>query len=80
MIFRFNFLIFKNMRCFFCQYNSTPSFKDVENLGKFLSARKKIVGRERSNVCAKHQRKLTKELKHARFLGLLPYVSYQGIK
>lgn len=68
------------MKCFFCQYNSNPSFKDVENLEKFLSSRKKMVSRDRSSVCAKHQRKLTREIKYARFLGLIPYVSYQGIK
>ncbi len=68
------------MKCFFCQYGSEPSFKDLDNLTKFLSARKKIVNRERSHLCAKHQRKLQKEIKYARFLGLLPYVSYQGIK
>ncbi|MFZ6034811.1 MAG: 30S ribosomal protein S18 [Patescibacteria group bacterium] len=68
------------MKCFFCQYNSNPSFKDVENLEKFLSSRKKMVSRDRSSVCAKHQRKLTREIKYARFLGLIPYVSYQGVK
>ncbi len=66
-------------KCFFCQYGGEPSFKDVDNLAKFISARKKIVNRERSYVCAKHQRKITKEVKYARFLGLLPYTSYQGL-
>lgn len=68
------------MKCFFCQYNSRPSFKDIENLEKFLSPRKKVTSRERNGLCAKHQRKLTQEIKHARFLALIPYVSYQGIK
>lgn len=67
------------MKCFFCQYKSEPNIKEVENLLKFLSSRFKIVNRERSNLCAKHQRKLTKVIKHARFLALIPYVSYQGI-
>ena len=67
-------------KCFFCQYNVSPSFKDIDNLQKFLTPRMKIVSRERSNVCAKHQRKLTKQMKYARFLALLPYVSYQGLK
>jgi len=67
-------------KCFFCKYQIDPSFKDVENIEKFLSKRKKIVGRERTSTCAKHQRKLTKQIKYARFLGLLPYVSYQGMK
>jgi len=66
------------MKCYFCQYNLKPSFKEVDHLEKFLSPRKKIVSREKSAVCAKHQRQLTKEIKYARFLALIPYVSYQG--
>ncbi len=66
--------------CFFCEYKLEPAFKDLDNLDKFLSIRKKIVNRERSRVCAKHQRKLTKEIKYARYLALLPFVSYQGMK
>jgi small subunit ribosomal protein S18 len=66
--------------CFFCQYGVTPNFKDVDNLEKFISPRKKILSRTKSYVCAKHQRKLTKAVKHARFLALLPYVSYKVIK
>lgn len=68
------------MKCFFCEFKSEPNFKEVENLEKFISPRKKILSRERTHICAKHQRKLTKAIQHARFLGLLPYVSYQGIK
>lgn len=68
------------MSCFFCQYKIEPKFKDTDNLEKFLSPRKKLIGRERTGTCAKHQRKLTKQIKYARFLGLLPYVSYQGHK
>jgi small subunit ribosomal protein S18 len=67
------------MKCFFCQYSSDPTLKEIENLEKFLSPRKKILSREITNVCAKHQRKLTKEIKHARYLALIPYVSYQGV-
>jgi len=68
------------MKCFFCQYKTNPSFKDVDNLQKFLTPRKKIINREDSGVCAKHQRSLTKELKYARYLALIPYVSYQGLR
>ncbi len=67
-------------KCFFCKYSIEPNYRDVENLEKFLSPRKKIVGREKTNVCAKHQRMLTKHMKYARYLALLPYVSYQGVK
>lgn len=68
------------MMCFYCQYKVEPSFKNIENLAKFLSPRKKIINRDRSNLCAKHQRKLTKEIKYARFLALMPFVSYQGLR
>jgi len=68
------------MKCFFCQYKTEPSFKDVDNLEKFLSSRKKILSREKTGLCAKHQRTLTKQIKYARFLALIPYVSYQGLK
>lgn len=67
-------------RCFFCQYNILPNFKQVENLSKFISTRKKILGRDKTSTCAKHQRILTKEIKYARYLALLPYVSYQGLR
>lgn len=68
------------MKCFFCQYKTNPNYKDVENLEKFLSPRKKILGRDKTGVCAKHQRMLTKHIKYARFLALIPYVSYQGLR
>jgi small subunit ribosomal protein S18 len=67
-------------KCFFCQYKADPSYKDIENIEKFISPRKKIVGREKTGVCAKHQRKLTVQIKYARYLGLIPYVSYQGLR
>jgi len=67
-------------RCFFCKFNTNPSIHEIENLDKFISPRKKILHREKTNVCAKHQRVLTKVIKHARFLALIPFVSYQGIK
>ena len=67
-------------KCFFCQYSAVPSFKDIDNLQKFISPRKKLLSRDKTGTCAKHQRQLTKQIKYARFLGLLPYVSYQGMK
>jgi len=57
-----------------------PDYKVVENLEKFLTPRKKIVSREKSGVCAKHQRTLSKQVKYARYLALVPFTSYQGVK
>lgn len=67
-------------KCFFCKYHSHPDYKDAENIAKFLSPRMKLVSREKSGVCAKHQRELTKHVKYARYLALIPYTSYQGVK
>jgi len=67
-------------KCFFCKFSTHPNYRDVDNLEKFLSPRKKIVSREKSGVCAKHQRMLTKHMKYARYLALVPYVSYQGLR
>lgn len=66
--------------CFFHKYRTEPSYKDLENLEKFLSPRKKILDRDKTGLCAKHQRKLSQEIKYARYLALIPYVSYQGQK
>ncbi|QQS43525.1 30S ribosomal protein S18 [Candidatus Roizmanbacteria bacterium] len=68
------------MKCFYCKYSIEPDYKDVENLEKFLTPRKKIVSREKSGICAKHQRALSKQIKYARYLALIPYTSYQGSK
>lgn len=67
-------------KCFFCKYKAEPTFKEADNLEKFLSSRMKIVSREYNGLCAKHQRSLAREIKYARFLALIPFVSYQGEK
>lgn len=65
-------------KCIFCQNKTHPSFQVPEELEKYISPRKKIVNREKTHVCARHQRQLTKQIKYARYLALLPYVSYQN--
>jgi len=65
--------------CFFCQHKTDPSYKDTANLVKFLTPRKKILLAEKSGSCAKHQRKLAKQIKYARYLALIPYTSYQQV-
>ncbi len=66
--------------CFFCKFNSEPNYKDLENIEKFLTQRMKITNRDRSALCAKHQRQLSKQIKYARYLALIPFTSYQGAK
>ena len=61
--------------CQFCKEKIEPNFKDVANLTKYMSDRGRIIGRDRSGVCAKHQRRMTTEVKRARHLALLPFVA-----
>lgn len=50
-------------------------YKDIDILKRFLNPNGKIVGKRRSGVAAKNQRKLALAIKRARFMGLLPYVA-----
>lgn len=49
------------------------SYRNYEELSKFLSDRAKIYNRRRTGLTAKQQRKLTSAVAHARHLGLLPF-------
>lgn len=61
--------------CCFCANNlKDPDFRDVELLGNFLSAGKKILPRKRSGLCATHQRKVARAVKRARTMALMPYI------
>lgn len=60
--------------CVFCNQDKEPDYKDSQFLLNFLTDRARIIPAYRSGVCAKHQRKLGREIKRARFLALLPYV------
>jgi small subunit ribosomal protein S18 len=50
-------------------------YKDPKMLGRYISERGKIVPSRITAVSQKAQRKLAREIKRARFLALLPYVS-----
>lgn len=60
--------------CPFCENKTTPDYKDSLVLNRYITERGKILGRARTGVCAKHQRKLTSEIKLARHVALLPFV------
>ena len=60
--------------CSFCADKSaTIDYKDVRKLGKYLTERGKILPRRISGTCAIHQRAVTKAIKRARIVALLPY-------
>ena len=61
--------------CMFCKKKLEIDYKNLELLSRFVSSKRKIVSRRTSGNCAKHQRKLVKEIKRARFLSLPPYAA-----
>jgi small subunit ribosomal protein S18 len=60
--------------CVYCTTRTIPSYTDSAGLRRFVSTRGKIVSKLRSGVCSRHQRVLTREVKHARHLALLPFM------
>ena len=63
-------------QCRFCREGRTSiDYKDLEILQKLLTNRGKIFSRKRSGNCAACQRKVQRAIKHARFIGLLPFQS-----
>jgi small subunit ribosomal protein S18 len=62
--------------CYFCQRNvSEIDFKNAKLLERFISGLGKIKSKKRTGLCSTHQRKLSKAIKRARFLGLLSFTS-----
>lgn len=51
------------------------NFRNFEDLGKLMNDRARIIGRKRSGLTAKEQRLVSREVKRARHLGLLPFKS-----
>ncbi len=65
----------KEKQCYFCYNNiQDVDYKDVKILKRFLSSFAKIVPRKRSKVCMKHQRTMTRAVKRARIMAMLPFV------
>lgn len=63
------------IQCYFCSQNIKDiDYKNTENLRRFISPQAKILPRKRTNLCAKHQRRLAIAIKRARILGLIPFV------
>jgi small subunit ribosomal protein S18 len=61
--------------CYFCIKNvKSIEYKDTLTLRRYISSYGKIVPRRRSGVCSSHQRKLSRAIKRARVLALLPFV------
>jgi len=62
--------------CKFCteKIDSVP-YRDVKLLQQFVAERGKIVPRRLTGVCTTHQRRLTRAIKQARNIALLPFAT-----
>lgn len=62
--------------CSFClERVEHIDYKEVSRLRRYLSDRAKILPRRTTGTCARHQRALTRALKRARHLALLPFTA-----
>ena len=61
-------------KCRLCQGKVTVvDYKDIALLKGFVNERGKILPGRYSGLCAQHQRKLSRAVKQAREVALLPY-------
>ena len=65
----------KEKGCLFCKTKTEPNWQEYEKMREFLSPQSKIINRQFSGVCVRHQKRLAREIKHARHLALLPFVT-----
>jgi small subunit ribosomal protein S18 len=66
----------KKKICRFCTDSSLKiDYKNYRLLRSFITERGRIIPRRISGNCAKHQRELTREIKRARHVALLPFTA-----
>jgi small subunit ribosomal protein S18 len=58
--------------------NQPIDYKDVELLRKFVSERGKMIPRRISGLTARQQRDLTRAVKYARLVALLPFLNKEA--
>ncbi len=60
--------------CRFCDEKSmTIEYKNPSLLRRFIAGQGKIIPRTVTGTCAKHQKEITKAIKRARNIALMPY-------
>jgi small subunit ribosomal protein S18 len=64
-----------NKQCSFCEERSEYiDYKNLKVIYPFLTKYAKIVPKYYSGVCLRHQKMLSRAIKRARFMALIPYV------
>jgi len=67
--------ITEQKHCYYCVNKDVEvDFKDVQTLQRFMSHYSRIVPRRRTGLCSKHQRAVTRAIKRARVMGLMPFI------
>lgn len=61
--------------CRFCANKTKIDYKDADSLRRYMTERGKILPRRITGTCSKHQREISKAIKRARSICLLPYVA-----
>lgn len=64
---------------YFVLNKSEPNYKDVILLRRFINDRGKLISQAYSGLTAKNQRKVSAEVKKARFMALLPYTDKHAL-
>lgn len=59
----------------YCPEGKCFDYKDIDTLKRYLSETGKIKPRRQTGNCSRCQRELAREIKRARHLALLPFVS-----
>ncbi len=59
--------------CKICEHDLVLTYKQPDELKRYMNKLGKILPRRATRLCAKHQRQLSREVKRARKMALLPY-------
>lgn len=68
----------RRLQDFFHQNKGGIDYRDGDTLRKFLSPEGKILPSRRTGLTSKNQRKLTRAIKRARLVALIPFVNPDG--
>ena len=65
---------FRRRSCYFCETREPIDYKNAQLLRRFIADSGRIDARRKTSTCARHQRELSRAIKGARYLALLPFV------
>nr|YP_010485039.1 ribosomal protein S18 [Hypnea cervicornis]YP_010902680.1 ribosomal protein S18 [Hypnea nidulans]UVW80733.1 ribosomal protein S18 [Hypnea cervicornis]WCH54535.1 ribosomal protein S18 [Hypnea nidulans] len=68
-------MILYNKKSTLIKKNENLDYKDIDLLRKFITDQGKILSRRSTGLTAKQQKRLTKSIKKARILALLPFLN-----